>query len=119
MYKIQNITTDPKQAFSLTVPNSGDVAQLALRYSSNSQGWVMDLTYGNTVITNRRVCSSPSLLRQWKNIFPFGLACFAVDGTDPYYISDFQSGRCCLMVTSAEETGNYEKFLSVQKDAEA
>ena len=118
MYQIINISSDPNQVFNLTVPDQNDTAKLALRYSSNSQGWVMDLTYGSIVITNRRLCASPNVLRQWSNVLPFGLACFTTDASEPYYIDDFANGRCALLVLSAADVESCEVYLSGLKDAQ-
>jgi len=116
MYQIQSITSAPQQEFVLAVPDSSETAQLTLTYCSNTQSWQMGLTYGETVITGRRVCSSPNLLRAWKNVFPFGLACYALDGSDPYYLEDFQNGRCGLLILSAAEVANLEAYLGELKD---
>ena len=116
MYQIQNILNNPKQEFILAIPDSSETALLTLRYSSNSQCWYMDLTYDTTVVGSRQVCSSPNLLYQWKNVLPFGLGCYALDGSDPYYLDDFQTGRCGLLVLSAADVLAYVVYLGEEHD---
>jgi hypothetical protein len=115
MYQITNITNDPQQEFLLEIPESSETFRLTLRYKSNLQTWTMDLVYKNTSITNRRLFSSPNVLRQWFKVIPFGLACYTIDNTDPFLLDDFQS-RCGIMVLSATEVDRYEQYLSDQKD---
>ena len=114
MYQIQNITDDAKQTLNLILPNN-DRAQLSIEYKSNLQSWYMTLSYGSFSLSNRKIYTSSNMLRQWKSTLPFGMGCFAVDGQDPYFIDDFKTGRCGLLVLTATEVGNFESYLKAQK----
>ena len=119
MYKIENITSDPAQAFTLVLPGRSDTAKLTLYYIERLMSWYMDLEYEDKTIRSRRVCSSPNLLRQWYKTMPFGLACYTLDNTDPFTAEDFEAGgRCGLIVLSEDEAFGYEEYLTELKDAQ-
>jgi len=115
MYLIPNITNDPSQVMDLAMPDGVSTAQIYLRYKSNLKSWYMDLVYQEFSFNNRRVCSHPNLIRQWLKILPFGLACYTLDGSDPYFKDDFQGGRCGLLLLTEAEVNNLEQFMSEQK----
>jgi len=116
MYKVENVTSDPSQSFNLIIPNSTDTMHVTLRYIYNLQSWYMNFEYKAVVFNNRRVCSSLNLLQQWKKILRFGLACYTMDGSDPFFIDDFEKGRCGLLVLSESEVDNYNQLLSSLKN---
>jgi len=115
MYQVTNITNDPNQSLNLVLPDGVSTAQLNLRYKSNLKSWYMDLTYLGFSFSNRRVCSHPNLIRQWFKILPFGLGCYTLDGSDPYFIEDFQNGRSGLLLLTEDEVDNFEQLLSELK----
>ena len=117
MYQLTSITKDPYQKIVLILPGSVGKATLYLQYLTQLQSWYMTLDYLNYSIDNRRVYSSPNLLRQWDKVFPFGIGCYTKDNTDPYLIDDFQNGRCGLVMLSQAEIENYEAYLTDQKNA--
>ena len=49
------------------------------------------------------LCCHPNIIRQWRNILPFGLAVASVDGIDPFNIDDFSASRVSVYTLSAEE----------------
>ena len=112
---VDNITSYPLQQLGLSLP-SGDKAILTLKYMPRLLAWYMYLTYGNITLSNRRVYASPNMLLQWDKVFPFGLACFSNDGSDPYYLNDFETGRCGLLLLDSTETASYEDYLSTLKN---
>lgn len=116
MYQITNITDDPKQKLNVVLPDGVSIAQLSLRYLANLRSWYMDVLYEDISIKNRRICSSPNLLRQWNNVLPFGLACYTTDDSDPFFIDDFENGRCGLLVLTPDELDNYQQMLSELKN---
>jgi hypothetical protein len=110
MYLIKGITSDPKQIQDLILPN-GKTATLRLEYKPMQLGWFMSLTYGDFSVTNIRVVSGLNFLRQFKNLIPFGMACFNNDGHDPLLIQDFLSGRSELFIIDASEVVKVEDYL--------
>ncbi len=116
MYQVLNITADPNQTFDLLLPDSSQSFKLTMRYKARLDSWYMDLVYQDFSIYSRRVCSLPNLLQQWRKVLPFGLGCYTLDGTDPFFLEDFSNGRCGLMVLSQTDLDNLESYLSLVKD---
>lgn len=111
MYLIQGITTDALQTQSLILPDNTSV-DLKLYFSLIQQGWFASLTYINFEINNMRVTNSPNMLRQFKNLIPFGMACITVGGREPTQNQDFATAAANLYVLSAAEVQEYEDYLS-------
>ena len=116
MYKITNISSDAKQSLNLILPDRDETVKVDLRYIPRQESWYMTVTYGGTVISGRRVCSGPNILRQWNNVFPFGLGCYTLDNTDPFFIDDFSNGRCGMFLLSEADVARFEEYLNTQKD---
>lgn len=111
MYQVQGITSDSNQTLTFVLPDKSESIQINLRYFDNLQCWIYDLISSKLTVNNRKLVTGTNLLRQWKNILSFGLACFAVDGSDPLFINDFTSGRCSLMILDSDEVVNNETLL--------
>lgn len=104
---LNKITNLPQQTFFLT-GNAGQVITLALRFLPSQNSWIMDLSYGDFQANGIAVVASPNLLRNYRNIIPFGMACFVTDGLDPYYIDDFSSQRVALYLMDATDVQTVE-----------
>lgn len=102
MQFITEITDDPKQQMSV-VSEDGDVFELYLEYRESQGLWFANVVYGSTVINGIGLVKSANLLRQWKNIIPFGISITCTDKGDPYYLEDFSKKRCQLVVLTAAE----------------
>lgn len=118
MQKLINISSDPLQNLTLILPDDAEAINLVLRYSVINKGWFVDIKYAETEISNRRVFASPNILHQWKNILPFGLGCFAIDGEEPYFADDFKTGRCGLLLLNKSEVSRFSDLLSELKKSE-
>ena len=77
----------------------------------------INLTYTNANITftlnGLRITNSPNMLNQWKNILPFGLACFSTANREPSLQQDFASGNSVLYVLTQAEVTQYSEFLAL------
>ncbi len=111
MYLISGITDAPKQEQTLILPNDQQ-ATLYLEFKPQQTGWFMTLTYGAFVVRNMRVVNSPNILRQFKNLIPFGFGCFLDDKQEPLFVGDFQSERAKLYILDEAEVGEFEDYLS-------
>jgi hypothetical protein len=112
MLQIQQITTDASQTQTLILQD-GTQMQLSLAYYQQQYGWFMNLTYGSFTLNGVRLTVNPNILRQWKNILPFGLACFATTSPrEPTQIADFAAGLFRLFVLTGPEVEQYEAFLT-------
>ena len=116
MYQITNISNDANQSINFILPDREDVGKLTLRYVARLQSWYMDVSWEDFEINNKRVCSHPNLLIQWKKIIPFGLACYTLDNSDPYFVDDFQNKRCGLFLLSDSDVDLMDDYFVQQKE---
>ena len=102
MIQINKLTSDASQTMKL-VTEAGEIIAFSLRYRPAIQCWTFDLTWGNYQITGMRFVNAINLLRQWKDIFPFGLMIKSSDILEPQYIDDFTSGRIKVYLLNPSE----------------
>jgi hypothetical protein len=108
MKQITSITDDPKQTMTITL-NDGSLLILTMQYIQANKGWFLSLIYGSLLTINmRRVVSSPNLLRAFRNIVPFGIACKVSDTLEPIYKTDFLNGRAKLLILDSDGVGYVE-----------
>lgn len=110
MLQITTITSSPYQQGIFTLEN-GQPLQMALWYSYNQQGWYYTFTYQGYTINNRRIVNSANMLRQIRNIIPFGLACLVTDPYEPVFIADFANGRATLYTLNPTDVALVESTL--------
>ena len=105
MLTITNINPLANQKLILTLENR-DTIVLELRFLPTQRGcnWQGAITYGNVPTMRFGIVNTVNLLRQWKNVIPFGLMCYSEDEISPFQITDFttasngQSPRCTLYI---------------------
>lgn len=103
MQLIEQITTDARQRQTLILPD-GTPLTFTMYFVPMQYGWFFtDITYGNVVITGRRIFVSPNMLYQFKNQIPFGIACFSQNSREPTLQQDFVSGAAKLYLLTAAE----------------
>lgn len=115
MYLVQQITADAQQNMRLLHPVLGKPISLTLEYRSNQYGWyITSLTYDDKsfAIGTIRIVAHPNLLHQWKNILPFGLACYTTNNREPSQRGDFVNGDAELFVLDASEVAAYVGYLA-------
>lgn len=112
MLLINQITANANQQQVLILPD-GTSMTLVLYFSSMQFGWfIKSLTYGSFTLTGLRISNNFNMLRQWKNILPFGMACISDGQREPTLIQDFFSGASKLYILTAAEVQEYEGFLT-------
>lgn len=113
MFVIQNVTSNAKQKRILLLQD-GSPIHVEMEFKPMQFGWFFNsLTYGdNFVLNGLRICNSPNMLYQWKNLIPFGLACFSTANREPSQQQDFSSGSSILYLLSETEVLQYADFLS-------
>lgn len=114
MFYIQQITNYPLQNKTLNL-SDGSFVEITLKFVPQQKAWFIDsLVYGEKTINNIKVVTNPNILRQFKNILPFGIACTSTEGRDPQFAEDFMEQKCSLYLLSRDELARYEEFLSGQ-----
>jgi hypothetical protein len=110
MYQINQLTADPLQTMTLILPN-GNPCQLTIYYIERQIGWfITNLTYGDFQLSGIRITNNPNMLYQWKNILPFGLACYSTNQTEPGQLQDFFSQNSILYILDASEVEDITGF---------
>jgi hypothetical protein len=117
MRLIDVLTADPNQSLTIVL-DDGTKVDMTLTFKENQQGWFYSLTYGvNFSVNNRRLVNGPNIIRQFRNIVPFGLACLATDGHEPIYIDDFTSGRVSVYILNQIGKDAAEEVIAGNADA--
>ncbi len=97
MNLIDVISQDANQLIRIPL-DDGTTVELVLQYRPAIQRWSLNVTRGTFVLNGLNVTTFPNMLRTWRDLIPFGLACNSTDGGDPVYVDDFTSGRCALYI---------------------
>lgn len=113
MLQIQQITANPLQRQSLILPD-GSTVDLTLYFRPMQFGWFAEeIVRGSFTLQGLRITNSPNMLHQWRNVIPFGLACFSAASREPSQVQDFSSGASQLYLLTAAETAEYARFLEL------
>lgn len=102
MNLIDNLTAFSDQETNLILEDRS-VAVVRFKFDANTERWRIDVTYGNHVLNGIGLCCHPNILRQWRNVIPFGLMCSTSDQTDPVRSVDFATGRVKMYLLNAED----------------
>lgn len=103
MTTIDGLTDQPVQQSSVTLPD-GTRAALLLEFKPQQAGWFYSISYplqtGETFTLNGlRLVASPNMLRQWREIIPFGLCLVASpNNLDPMAQECFVDGTAQLLL---------------------
>lgn len=107
MLYINKITSSPNQLLTLTGIPGYQIA-MTLQFMPRTQQWVMGLSYPGFAARGLAVVGGLNLLRQWKNVIPFGISCVCSDGLDPYQVSDFANQRANLYLLNKSDVEQIE-----------
>lgn len=97
MIQINNISADAHQKTTILLADNTSVV-ITLDFHPATQRWIMGVSHDVFAVNSVGLCIHPNLLRSFRQVIPFGVACTAVDGVDPFDINDFDSGRVVLSV---------------------
>lgn len=108
MLYINKITNAANQQLLLTgIPNLQ--INMTLRFMPRIQQWIVGVDDGTNSIQGISVVTGPNILRQWKNILSYGIACLRTDGLDPYQINDFSGQVANLYLLDAMDVAQVEQ----------
>lgn len=110
---ITSFTTDPFQKLALIL-DDGSKVDFSLQYITNQLGWYYSFTYGSFAVNNRRLVTSPNMIRAFRGFLPFGLAVTTTDGLEPIYIDDFISGRASFYLLNSEDVADVEALIAAR-----
>lgn len=102
MIEVTALTNSPKQKFNLVIEGY-DVVKIYLEFKSQQEGWFLSLDWGESFsLKNERVSTSPNLLRQFKNLLPFGLLISGSDAIDPVTIDSWVQTNKMYLIEADE-----------------
>lgn len=103
--------SDPNITIRIGLEDGGTI-QLTLNFRSNQRCWFYSISGSNGfTLNNRRLVNSPNMLRQFRNVVKFGLACNVSDGGEPWFLNDFQNGRVKIYELSSADVSKVEEQL--------
>lgn len=107
-----SFTSSYKQFHELVLENN-ETADFHIRYCARMLSWYFDISYGETTINNVKVVLHPNILRQFKNVLPFGLMFFTDNGSpvEPFQVTDLQTGRVKMAILNEEEVQQVEREI--------
>ncbi len=95
MTRIDNITDQASQR-TQPVLADGSVLTIDLLYNGATQHWSMTIQHTLLATASLNVCAFPNILREWRNLIAFGIACITTTGQDPTSVDDFINGVASL-----------------------
>jgi hypothetical protein len=113
MYLVSRIAAVPYQKQTLTLQD-GSALTLTLYFRPLQFGWfINELTYRDFVLKGLRITNSPNMLNQWRNLIPFGLACFSTANREPSLVQDFSTKASKLYILTEAEVAEYAEYLKL------
>lgn len=109
MRYINKLNSDPFQTAYLT-GNAGQRIRMDLRYNPTQKVWMADFSLGTFTINGISVVKSPNLLRNYRNIIPFGLVVTTADGQDPRNVEDFSTQYAAMYLLTKDEVEEMERL---------
>ena len=109
-YLITNLSDEARQEFKVQVPNA-DTAEFFIYYLPNQNGWYFDIKYGTFESKGIHLVNSYNVLNAYFNLLRFGLSCQVIDGSEPYFIDDFKTGRVSLYILTEDEVNIVEEVV--------
>lgn len=107
MRQISEISSDPKQKFTF-ITDDNISFEFKLEFIASQQGWFYSLKYQNLSINGNRLVMDINILRNYKNILPFGIGITTDNATEPFLIDDFSTGRVKFYLLDKAEVKDLE-----------
>lgn len=113
MIDITNLSSDAHQKTTVLLADNTSVV-ITLDFLPATQRWVISAARDTFSVKGIPLCVHPNLLRSYRQVTPFGIACTATDGVDPFDIEDFDSGRVTLSIL--DNTNGETDVVKVETD---
>lgn len=110
MKKITEITADASQKFRIIGENREEII-FKLEYRPTQYAWYFSVEFEDFFLNGCKLCHYPNILRQYKNILPFGIMCLVPDGTEPFFIDDFVKERVNIFLLTESEVEEVEEIF--------
>lgn len=110
MTTVQGLNDSGNQVVSIPLAD-GTRVSLTLYFRPQQSAWFFDVVYNAFTCLGRRMVCSPNLLRQFRNIVPFGLAVFTVGNVEPNTQTAFVDGTASLVLLDSTDVSSVETTL--------
>jgi hypothetical protein len=107
MINVTGLTSQPKQAFFLTL-NDGSLVSCYIEYRPQQLGWFANFSWATWIVSGIRLSAAPNILRQWQNRIPFGLSLLTANNAEPLNLEDFSSGYAQLVLLNSDEVAEVD-----------
>lgn len=107
MQQITGFTEDSKQNL-LFYLESDKIIEFYFEYRDNVNSWFYTIKYNNFIVRNRKLVNSPNIIRQYKNILPFGIAVISNDKLEPLFQNDLIRERIQIFILDQNEVKEIE-----------
>jgi hypothetical protein len=110
MILLDNLSNNAFQQSFIQMPD-GTTGQLNLYYRAAVSRWFFDFIhpqFPNGSLLGAGLCVHPNILRQFKNIINFGMACVTNSGVDPVSIDDFINGNASIYILNSSDVQSVE-----------
>lgn len=118
MQRLNNLTNDADQLVTFQLPD-GSLAQMEFIYRSGTQRWALNLNHPLLTLNGYNLVVSPNILRQWKNLVPFGIAILSTTGLDPMNPNDLVDGTILVEMLDASEVALVESTFMTPAPVES
>ena len=109
MIQITSIIATPDQTFQTSLAD-GSILRFELFFRPRIPAFFVNITWGNFTINGLKLCQSINLLWQFRSL-PFGLCISLNDGTEPYLIDDFTTGRAQFFILEKSDLGYLQTIV--------
>ena len=107
------ITNNIDQIHNVLIPDTEFSFDLNLYYIPMQYSWLIKkITFNDFSVNNLLITNSNNILHQWRNKFPFGIACYSEENREPQFQDDFLTDQSKLMLLSEEEKEAYTRSLT-------
>lgn len=110
MQKI-NLKTSSLQNLQVPIQGTRTNVDLTFRFMPTQMSWYFDFEVDNVSYTGHKLVLGENILRNYKNIIPFGLRVVAEADIEPYAIDDLASGRVSIYILDKDEVKLIEEGL--------
>lgn len=87
----------------MILTDQGNLITIRLRFMPSQEMWVMGFTWGDIEVEGIALVCAQNVLRNLRNLIPFGIMIRAIDSVDPYRSDDFISGRCDFVLLNSSD----------------
>lgn len=110
MQRITILNDNAKQKFKVQL-ETGEMVDFKFWFSHITTSWFFSFTFQDKTADNLMLSNCPNLIREYKSVLPFGIACTVADNYEPYKKDDFVSGRVNVYILDKAEIERVENDI--------